>query len=325
MWIRSVLKENAKTNLRGKYWTALGVTILVGIISGAFSGIVSNILPTYDTTMFNYNFQTLDEVFSYIIVLLPKLIFGIAITTFLGYLFYIFVSSVLQVGHARWFSRNRESTATPSVGITFSLFKGGSYLRAVGSMLWMNLFLFLWSLPATIVYFAGFIYLVINGFQSFTLYAQERSYNASLVFNDKMTEYLIIFLITMLAALLLVILYWIKTYSYKMTPWILADNPQIGFRRALKLSIDLTRGYKWQIFVLDLSFIGWYILGFLACCIGTLFVAPYYLATQAELYSNLRQNGVAQKLCSMEELGFIAVAPTEELPQPPSEFGLNDD
>lgn len=325
MWIRGVLKANAKTNLRSKYWTALGVTILVGFISSAFSGIVSNILPTYDMTAINYNLQSLDDIISYFIVLFPKLIIGVAITSVLGYLFFIFVSSVLQVGQARWFSRNRESTATPSVGITFSLFKSGSYLKTVGSMLWMNLFLFLWSLPASIVFISGIFYFIINGFSQLALYLQSTQSTAELLFfNAKITEIFVIFVLMMLAALLLAIPYLIKAFSYKMTPWILADNPQIGFRRALKLSIDLTRGYKWQIFVLDLSFIGWYILGFLACCIGTVFVAPYYLATQAELYANLRQAGVASNLCSMEELGFVAVAQPEELPQPPLEFGIND-
>ena len=84
MWIRSVLKDNAKTNLRSKYWTALGVTILVGIISSAFSGIVSNITQTFDMTTINYNFQSPDDIISYLMVLIPKIIIGAEISAFLN-------------------------------------------------------------------------------------------------------------------------------------------------------------------------------------------------------------------------------------------------
>lgn len=321
MWIRSVLKENAKKNLRSKYWTAFGVTILVGIISGAFSGIVSNITQSFNPISIIYSTQTLEDMISYMLGFLRIITAGIIVSTLLGFLFSIFVTSILMVGQNRWFSRNRESMATPTIGIAFSLFKSGSYLKAVGSMLWMNLFLFLWSIPAAISCVLGYYYLAVNYFQNLLLLAgsgtQNRQELAAIA--QKLIEIFGIFVLIMLAAGLLYIPVIIKTYSYKMTPWILADNPKIGFHRALKLSIDLTRGHKWQIFVLDLSFVGWYILGFLACCVGILFVNPYYYAAQAELYATLRQDGIALNLCTMEELGFVAVMQPDALPQPPSE------
>ncbi len=100
----------------------------------------------------------------------------------------------------------------------------------------------------------------------------------------------------------------IKHYSYRMTPWILADNPQIGYKRTLTLSMQMTRGMKWELFVLDLSFIGWFLLGLIACGIGILFVAPYYQAAQAEAYAFLRKRAVDAGHCTMEELGFQPVA-----------------
>ncbi len=51
----------------------------------------------------------------------------------------------------------------------------------------------------------------------------------------------------------------------------------------------MTDGHKFDMFVLDLSFIGWYILGALALGIGVIFVQPYYDATQAELYKLLKK------------------------------------
>ena len=88
--------------------------------------------------------------------------------------------------------------------------------------------------------------------------------------------------------LLLIIPGIIKMYSYKFVPFILADNPKIGCARAIELSGNMTNGEKWNIFVLDLSFLGWYMLGMMACCIGVLFVKPYYYTTKTELYFELR-------------------------------------
>jgi len=98
----------------------------------------------------------------------------------------------------------------------------------------------------------------------------------------------------------------IASYTYKMVPYILADNPNIGTKRALELSKQMTDGEKMDIFILDLSFIGWYLLGLLACCVGVLFVQPYYDSTQAELYRVLREKALDSNMCSFEELGFAS-------------------
>ncbi|MFZ3170727.1 MAG: DUF975 family protein [Carboxydocellales bacterium] len=109
-------------------------------------------------------------------------------------------------------------------------------------------------------------------------------------------------LLNFLWLLLLIIPGIVKYYAYRMVPYILADNPNIGYKRALELSVQMTKGHKFDIFVLDLSFIGWYLLGTLALLIGVLFVLPYVNATNAELYLVLRQNALDSGLCGYEEL-----------------------
>src|SRR6056297_330815 len=93
-----------------------------------------------------------------------------------------------------------------------------------------------------------------------------------------------------------------KKYAYRMVPYILADNPNIGHSRAIDLSKQMTMGEKFDIFVLDLSFLGWILLGALALGIGVLFVQPYYDATNAELYFKLREKAVAGGITTPEEL-----------------------
>ena len=99
----------------------------------------------------------------------------------------------------------------------------------------------------------------------------------------------------------------IKSYAYRMVPYILADNPSIGAKRAIELSNRMTDGEKWNMFVLDLSFIGWYLLGVLALGIGVLFVMPYEDATKAELYLHLREHTVERGFVTVEELNLVAV------------------
>ncbi|HEX2947504.1 MAG TPA: DUF975 family protein [Clostridia bacterium] len=96
----------------------------------------------------------------------------------------------------------------------------------------------------------------------------------------------------------------IKYYSYRMVPYILADNPNIGALRAINLSRNMMRGNKWRMFVLDLSFLGWYFIGALCLGIGVLFVNPYAFATEAELYLVLRGNAIEGGMCSLDELNL---------------------
>ncbi|MHB1454757.1 MAG: DUF975 family protein [Saccharofermentanales bacterium] len=100
----------------------------------------------------------------------------------------------------------------------------------------------------------------------------------------------------------------IKSFSYRMVPYILAQNPTIGAKRAIELSRQMTRGSKFNIFILDISFFWWYMLGLLACCIGVIFVRPYVDMTMAELYIDLSKNALANGFCTPEELGLVMEA-----------------
>ena len=82
----------------------------------------------------------------------------------------------------------------------------------------------------------------------------------------------------------------IKFYSYKMVPYIVAENPAIRPRDAVTLSRRMMDGHKWECFVLDLSFIGWHTLGFLTLGLSEIFwTVPYSVATYSEYYTELRK------------------------------------
>lgn len=82
----------------------------------------------------------------------------------------------------------------------------------------------------------------------------------------------------------------IKSYEYRMIPYLLAENPALSKKEAFALSKQMMDGEKFNAWVLDLSFIGWNILSVFTCCILAIFyVAPYQNLTNAQLYAVLKQ------------------------------------
>lgn len=86
----------------------------------------------------------------------------------------------------------------------------------------------------------------------------------------------------------------VKIYSYRMTPYILADHPELSATEAITRSRVMMNGHKWQTFLLDLSFLGWYLLSIpTAGLLAVFYVNPYRENTYAALYRALRDETVS--------------------------------
>ena len=85
-------------------------------------------------------------------------------------------------------------------------------------------------------------------------------------------------------ALLFVIPGIIATYSYAMTSYILAENPELTASEAIDMSKEMMEGNRFRLFCLHMSFIGWAILCVFTFGIGYLWLAPYMQAAQAAFY-----------------------------------------
>lgn len=84
----------------------------------------------------------------------------------------------------------------------------------------------------------------------------------------------------------------IKSYAYRMVPYILAEDPTLSISEAIRRSNEMTNQIKFEMFILDLSFLGWYLLGLIPCGLGVLFVVPYHQATIGRLYESLSQDSI---------------------------------
>ena len=96
-------------------------------------------------------------------------------------------------------------------------------------------------------------------------------------------------LFTTLWSLLLIIPGYIKYYAYALTPYILIDNPELSANQAINLSIKMMKGHKLDLFILHLSFIGWFFLSIFTLGIGLLWLMPYMMAAQAAFYQDVKK------------------------------------
>lgn len=79
----------------------------------------------------------------------------------------------------------------------------------------------------------------------------------------------------------------VKAYGWSMAYFIKADCPNYDWHRCMRASEVLMQGHKMELFLLDLSFIGWMIVGSMVFGIGTLWVSVYMFAARAQFYNNL--------------------------------------
>lgn len=245
MWDRRILKSNAKTALKDKYWLAFTVTLLSAVIAAGFGGIY-----TFISKLFSFFANPFDYFH-----ILTSFDFVNNSLYFPDTLISIFVGLPITVGVARFFVQNH-------FGVTefetmFSGFKR-EYLNGIGAMFVTQLFVVLWSLL-----------LIVPGI--------------------------------------------IKGIQYIMVPYIISDNPIMPGSRARQISRIMTEGEVGTIFVLLLSFIGWFILGALCFGVGAYFVIPYYEATKAELYIFLRDRVIQTKQVHPAEFGLVP--PNDAEPQ----------
>lgn len=99
---------------------------------------------------------------------------------------------------------------------------------------------------------------------------------------------LLMYVFIFLWMLLLIVPGIIMSFAYALTPYILVDNPELSITDAIKRSKKLMKGHKWDLFCLELSFIGWILLSILTLGVGLLWLEPYLITTIAGFYEDIK-------------------------------------
>lgn len=159
------------------------------------------------------------------------------------------------------------------------------------------------SLAAAIIVTPAFALSVIRVYMNVANGATPSAGDAFSGFDDFWSAFKVQFLVglfTFLWSLLFVIPGIIKSISYSMSMYILAENKGKGALECINESKQMTNGHKGELFVLGLSFIGWALLGAITFGIAYIWVYPYMQATYANAYYSLKP-----------------AAPVEEIPAEP--------
>lgn len=278
MWFRSELKANAKQALKRFYWMAFAVCLIYSVVAGIGSGgtYVLNFMQGLEN-----GGMVLPNSFKLatIVVSLVLSVFSLALS--------FFALNPLGVGMNRYFMESRNFKSDFST--MFYGFTGGRYWKTVKVTALMTVKILLWSCMLSVPV------MILYGVWAFMNPAQIGAGGAAVV---------------TLLALVLMFPGIIKTYEYSMILYLVAENPNLETKRYFALSKAMTDGEKMSIFVLGLSFIGWELLGLLACGVGTWFVVPYVRATHAELYALLRAKAFSLGFSDSAELpDFLPPAP----------------
>lgn len=110
------------------------------------------------------------------------------------------------------------------------------------------------------------------------------------------------FLWTFLWTLLFIIPGIVKSFAYSQVFYIISEYPHISITKALTISKLITKGYKGDLFVMSLSFLGWVLLCIPTCGIGFLWLIPYMNMSFTNAYHGLLKQAIESGILKAEDL-----------------------
>jgi len=93
----------------------------------------------------------------------------------------------------------------------------------------------------------------------------------------------------------------VKMISYSQMFFIITEHPHIKIRQAMQISKIMTQGHKADLFVMCLSFVGWYIVCGITCGIGLLWLTPYMNMAFANAYAGIKQDALNRGVLVMQD------------------------
>lgn len=176
------------------------------------------------------------------------------------------------------------------IGILFVIWLIIAVISGIASLV-LSLIPFVGSIADAIIVTPAFALSIVRVYLNITSNAMPSAGDAFCGFDDFWSAFKVNFLVglfTFLWSLLFVIPGIIKSYSYSMSMYILAENQGKAALECINESKLMTNGYKMDLFVLSLSFIGWALLGVITFGIAFIWVIPYINATYANAYNSLK-------------------------------------
>lgn len=260
MWTRKDLKTRAKARMSFNYWKCVFVAVIVAMLAGG--GAIGSSVGNSSSTWVEDKLDQ-DEEYSYqgesLIIRNIK-------------------NEVSQMEESV-----REDGMLVAVVIIVAIIVLVAIFIALAAAMLLNCFL----LNPLVVGCKRFFYRNLNE----KAQIKEICFNFDYSYLNGVKVMFFVDLYSILWTLLFIIPGIVKSYEYKMIPYILAEQPDIDKEAAFAISRQMMDGNKWNMFVLDLSFLGWQILNVMTFGIlGIFYVNPYVEQTHAALYEVLKMN-----------------------------------
>ena len=259
----------------------------VGIIGGAEDSVVLTpeeteeleaAIKNFDLeTVGNILFENNNPMFGFLLSF-----FGIifAIVTIFVLAFHLFVSSPVKVGYQRFCLEVLDGNESEiRVGTLFNFFKQ-SYFKTIG----LN---FVHGLIMDLTWIPMLVCMAIGGVSFASSFASMMFTPADTSDLAVMGGLLAFLGLTFLGLIISVCINLPVSYAYSMAHMIMADYPGVGAIEAMRLSRQMMKGNKFRLWCLDLSFIGWQLLGACCCGLGAYVVTPYQYVARAAFYHEI--------------------------------------
>lgn len=289
---RKKLKAWARNTMQKNYWKSVlaslifsGVTFffLYFLIYGVTFAV--GYLPTFGAGFLVAFLESgsIDE--EAVIVMIMML----AIFSVMGLIFFaigaagkFFLANPLEMGCKKYFidSLYKESTKLGEIGTGFN----NNYKNIAKTLCVRDIYIGLWSALSMTIYMIFGMVVMYGGIILLVLYEDSFSGAAAVLFIIALV--ILVYIIYFAAFTPL----YIKMLHYLFIPYILAENPDMPRKQVFELSKQMIQGNKKSVFVMHLSFLGWFILSGCTCGIlHAFYVGPYIEYTTAAYYKTLQQ------------------------------------
>ncbi len=114
-------------------------------------------------------------------------------------------------------------------------------------------------------------------------------FNSAKIFFKQVGVVVLNTILCALWAILLIVPGIIKGLAYSMYPYVLRDEPDLSVWQTLKKSEAIMKGYKGKLFLMYLSFVGWFIMGAFTFGILYIWLTPYVMTSTVKFYDDVRR------------------------------------
>jgi uncharacterized membrane protein len=308
MWTCSEIRQAARSRIKLSLWPVILVTLV-------YTAIVSSLPMINAVIVFVTQYSNMldPERMTEFVTVMPiiSMTSSFLNMTVLVLLFLVF--NPMLVGYVRYLGSIEKESADigQDVKSLFWAFREGRYSGVVSGTSWKQLWLLIWSwaasaiitIPATIL----FVIMIVDFFSG-NMFRGNYSDFIDVISNGIGNRLLLWFIIWLVFGVVFGIATGIvllnRKYTYLFTEYVLAERTDMPAKAALDLSKQMSHGLKMKLFVLDLSFIGWYILSAITFGILQFWLFPYHTSAYLEVYNRRKA-----------ELGIIMNPPVQQMGQ----------